>query len=824
MTMAVNCTIHLDVEDQAQKPNELKLRQITNRIALNTVEVTPEQLANLVTAPHSRTWMPGIMNGRKKNENWIRQEVFAVDIDEGLSMDAAIKRLHDFNLDCTFAYSTFSSTPENEKFRMVFFLDRQINTMEEYEEIKLSFLYLFPEMDRHCTAPSNMFHGGREVIYSRFEYALNTEKLKVAADLSYIGSATSERTRQERTKKVAGNGNSINNIIRLPKSAEITPVRNFDIKAAVMRCRLLREFDENRWLYHQQLFGIATNLLYVKGGLKWLKAKMDENGKYNPDNYAIIPYVRSQRYLPQDLSNFSPYEEDRMYKNILQAGKLTPGEHVRHLPYSPKKLEEMETELALLMPTILKSVDKYIHIVKVPTGVGKTESVLDVENAVIACPSHDLKNEIKSRFRVPAMVTPELPKFSSSELNEKVDSLFKAGGAKLVMEMLSDLSICTCSYLNNPGEDGVKAQKFLDELALARSTDITVITTHHRSIQDFKHPTLIFDEDPLQTVLMPMEVIKVSDIYTLKSHIEDPKDRNLVEDILTELSNGKPNIRYKLKKFSFRNYRKVEETVFALTSITSPVMNFFDGGVYVVDENDNNKIYFSRSQLLSEDKKIIILSATANEWIYRQLYKDRVRFYDLGNVELKGKLQQDTLFTYSRQNLSRKEVLEHVLANVEDRLIITFADYVGKFRNARKDIYFGKCRGTNKLEGVKLAVVGTPHVQMSTYLLLADKLGLNLSPSDYRMYDQRIIHNNMEFRFYTFENQFLRNIQFFYIESELRQAVGRARLVRQKEADVLLFSNFPLEEASFCFEVTELVSKSESEENINTTKEVAYLI
>lgn len=372
------------------------------------------------------------------------------------------------------------------------------------------------------------------------------------------------------------------------------------------------------------------------------------------------------------------------------------------------------------------------------------------------------------------------------------------------MELFMDLSICTCSYLNNYGEDGVKAQKFLDELAVTRNTEMTVITTHHRSIQDFKHPTLIFDEDPLQTVLMPIEEIKISDLCTLKSRIEDPRDKDLVEDIIAELGKGKPNICYKLKKFSFRDYRKVEDTVFAIPSITSPVMNFFNGGVYVIDENDNNKVYFSRSQQLSEDKKVIILSATANEWIYRQLYGDRIRFYDLGNVEIKGRLLQDTFYTYSRQNLRKEEVLEHVLASVEDRLIITFADYVGKFRNARKDIYFGKCRGTNKLEGEKLAVVGTPHVQMSTYLLLADKLGLDLQPSDYSMSDQRIIHNNMEFRFYTFENQFLRNIQFFYIESELRQAVGRARLVRQKEADVLLFSNFPLEEAKFCFEVTDL--------------------
>lgn len=245
-------------------------------------------------------------------------------------------------------------------------------------------------------------------------------------------------------------------------------------------------------------------------------------------------------------------------------------------------------------------------------------------------------------------------------------------------------------------------------------------------------------------------------------------------------------------------------------------MNFFNGGTYVVDEYDNNIIHFSRTQYMSEDKKVIILSATANEWIYRQLYGDRVKFHDLGNVQIVGKLLQDTKYTYSRQNLCKDIVMKHVLENVEDRLVITFADFVGKFKNAQRDIYYGKCTGTNKLEGEKLAVVGTPHIQMSTYLLLANKLGLDLLPVDYRMSNQRIVHNNLEFKFFTFENQFLRNIQFFYIESELRQAVGRARLVRQKDSDVLLFSNFPLEEANFMFEVTELEddNKTDDEEKI----------
>lgn len=814
--MPLHCTIHLDFENQANKPNELKVKQITNRITQDTVEVNPEQLAMLISAPYSRTWMPGIINGRRKNENWVRQEVFAVDIDQGLSLDSALKRLHGFQLDCTFAYSTFSSSPENTKYRMVFFIENEISTIEEYETVKQSFMYLFPEMDRHCTAPSSMFHGGREVIYSRFEYVLDIESLKVAGDLHYIGSATSERNLHQRNQKVAKKRNPINNIIDLRKTAEISLIRNFDMELALHHCEVLNDFANRKWMHHPQLFGLATNLLYIEGGLKWMKKKMDECGKYSTDKYAILPYVKSQRYNPQRLEHFSPYEKDHKYKNILQAGKLAPGENIRHSPYAAKKLSEMEAELFGLISRILDSKDKAIHIVKVPTGVGKTESILHVQNVIIACTSHDQKKELMGKFKVPFKVTPEPPKFSSQPLNEKVEALFKAGGAKLVMDLFRKMVPLQVGYRKDYGEDGEKAQNFLDELEDALRTDSTVITTHHRSVQDFKHETIIFDEDPLKTILMPIEEIKVSDLITLKRHILDPMDRDLVEDWISDLGKAKPNICHAIKKFSFNNYYGVEEAVLSTTSITSPVMNFFNGGTYVVDEYDNNIIHFSRTQYMSEDKKVIILSATANEWIYRQLYGDRVKFHDLGNVQIVGKLLQDTKYTYSRQNLCKDIVMKHVLENVEDRLVITFADFVGKFKNAQRDIYYGKCTGTNKLEGEKLAVVGTPHIQMSTYLLLANKLGLDLLPVDYRMSNQRIVHNNLEFKFFTFENQFLRNIQFFYIESELRQAVGRARLVRQKDSDVLLFSNFPLEEANFMFEVTELEddNKTDDEEKI----------
>ena len=57
-----------------------------------------------------------------------------------------------------------------------------------------------------------------------------------------------------------------------------------------------------------------------------------------------------------------------------------------------------------------------------------------------------------------------------------------------------------------------------------------------------------------------------------------------------------------------------------------------------------------------------------------------------------------------------------------------------------------------------------------------------------------VTHNGYRFRFTTYEDVSLRKIHFWMIESEIEQAVGRARLLRYG-CVVNLFSNFPVGQA-----------------------------
>ena len=90
-------------------------------------------------------------------------------------------------------------------------------------------------------------------------------------------------------------------------------------------------------------------------------------------------------------------------------------------------------------------------------------------------------------------------------------------------------------------------------------------------------------------------------------------------------------------------------------------------------------------------------------------------------------------------------------------------------------------------------MIGTPHQPEWIYKLFAFSLELDI-PLDATLKHGTVEHNGYRFRFTTYDEESLRAIQFYMIESQLEQAVGRARLLRC-DCTVRLYSNFPLRQA-----------------------------
>ena len=124
---------------------------------------------------------------------------------------------------------------------------------------------------------------------------------------------------------------------------------------------------------------------------------------------------------------------------------------------------------------------------------------------------------------------------------------------------------------------------------------------------------------------------------------------------------------------------------------------------------------------------------------------------------------------------------------MRDKHTITF------MREKIGHLHFGNTEGSNTLEGQDILVVGTPYHADFIYKLAAFTMDMDFD-EDEEVEPQVVAHNGYRFRFTTFKDKYLQAIQFWMIESELEQAVGRARLLRNS-CKVHLFSNFPLSQA-----------------------------
>jgi hypothetical protein len=238
------------------------------------------------------------------------------------------------------------------------------------------------------------------------------------------------------------------------------------------------------------------------------------------------------------------------------------------------------------------------------------------------------------------------------------------------------------------------------------------------------------------------------------------------------------------------------------SEINSNAIGFLNCCVAYRYNTDNKKMavqgYYSDSDMIQylvkselPKQKIIIMSATADEQIYKRMFGDRVEFHYCNKAKYKGKLIQYPARSYSRQCIENDSELMDIAKNiVGDIPIITFK---AKKEN-EEDLNFGSTEGHNCFEGQDIAVVGTPHLHELVYKMYA--VALDIDMSDTEMKYQEIERNGYKFWFMTYKNEDLRNLQLWLIESELEQAVGRARLLRNN-CSVFLFSNYPLEQAEF---------------------------
>ena len=158
---------------------------ITSR--LNQTQSTALSVASLAysVGATGHTFAPAQYNGNRSSENWISQQVFPIDIDDGLTIPSFLQRCQTLDIHPAFIYTTFRHTTAAHRYRAVFVMDQVITDDRVREFINRMFLAAFPEADAKCVDGARIFFGGAGIAHADYNATLNPIDL-LDASLQYM--------------------------------------------------------------------------------------------------------------------------------------------------------------------------------------------------------------------------------------------------------------------------------------------------------------------------------------------------------------------------------------------------------------------------------------------------------------------------------------------------------------------------------------------------------------------------------------------------------------------------------------------------------------
>jgi len=758
-------------------------------------------------------------------KDWLSQQILTLDFDSGITPEEVIKRCRKLAFNPNIIYTTYSDTPQLRKFRVLFILDKEQIDYKITKWSQRGLMKLFPEADASCKDLCRMYYPGKQIIWKVDE--LNESDWFIQYTHGQV--AENDRFWEKFDYKED---------VELPDKIE-----KYNWNEAIKEIKILDKFfNEDCRMSYDILFGLITNTQYIYGGEKKIFDRMIEinkkgGGTYFPDiNRGIEKYpkdyfnslkmVKRFKYLPKQLRNFSPYEEDWNIKNLLEvkfkkgkieilkqqnmislqnAEKLLKDAYILSKKNIPFTIEYSKPDIVTgeSLPYI-KQIDSLfnplphnpIYLFKITTGAGKSQAFINETNALIALPFHRLKDEMSNRMLVNHKVTPEPPLFTDFIVNETISQLREAGLYTEVSNIIKNISKGALKINKNTihiTTDDIKSAK--DYLIIneeCRTDKTTVLTTHTRAINDlnsFKHDLYIFDEDPLN------DIVDIDSIKLEFTKFDGSNYESFIKPIEQHLRSLPENCVLNLPRFQ----KPTGFDKYCASIGKGKLIKLLASDYIFKDEHDKTKINFCSKRQFLPDKKIFIMSATAPIPIYKALFGDRLIVIDITNIKPMGVIEQWTKRSFSSSGMAdyNMKVYAELFKNINGTKVITHLKHSQKFKNymyidntTKHNFYFGNCSGGDLLNGYDVSVIGTPNKPDFVYLFLAELIGLPNSINQ-NLYDRVVDWNDFRFRFFTYEDPTLRDIQLSLIEAELLQAAGRSRFLRNKNT-TKIFSSLPL--------------------------------
>jgi len=832
--------IQIHILDQCydEKPVKKEIVKISQNITFETKQLDIEKFAKEV-GEKGKPFTPALFNGNRKKECFAQQEVYALDFDTGFTFVKFMERSKQYGVIPVFVYKTFSHSDQHERFRAVYISDC-ITTDRNAAAILIKVLLaIFPEADKNCSDVSRLFLGGKGILYFNPEAEINIrdmvlnlqtqlrkkDKKNYGRNITKLGNQLGIEVKKNllcvhrlsELGKKEDFGADLHYIIMgdaqdsskcylidsqqkhhtsIRSKENIGVLRNKSCRDITKICPLFDDFYKKD-LPHEYKFLLATNLIYVKGGKTFFfDGLIDHYEKWEVD----WKYIKEFNYHPQGCQNAGcPYWDKCRCRTLYE--KLS-SRVVRVSPEEPYiSLQQAEGLLHQLISDALKKTDNGIHLVAAQTALGKTtaycriaENWQETKPLMIVVPTIKLQGQVYDDLKYTVkdlLVTPNVAKLldflNLDELRTEVNNLYDKGLGhrvkRTIKEYVNKYKDVLTQYQLSCVEDYLGFKKKLDGKKPVITTHAMLLSLPETVLDKYE---ILVDEDILMTIFKNTGSMTFSDLEQLLDlGILRGNDTKKIQQMMdmengTVGKTGLSGIGTALLDWIY------DEDI----PICSSIADFMESDTFYVDRKEEIIRYFRARKL--PDVKMTIVSATINEKLYRDFCKRRyIDVKKVPYVKYKGQLKQYTAYSMSRSciiEMDKNRVMQTVYT-VTGKKDINWISF--KMMGERKDLYFGKTEGFNDYKGKNLAVIGTPHNLPLIYLLIGKYLGYNTQDA---LTNRNVQHNGYQFRITTYGGEEMRKLQFYFLESELEQAIGRARLLRF-DCTVYLFSNFPCKQA-----------------------------
>lgn len=317
------------------------------------VELPIEELVKVVCEGHAFCVQ---LNGNRSNANYKQTNIVPIDVDSGTTLQEALDNEFAKN-HLTFFYTTARHTVEENRFRLVFLLDRDIINPNDFVSIKRALGLRFCG-DPSTYDSSRISFGNQTAVYQIFERFIPSD---VIDELIEIGKTS---PRINRTGQTESQSNGVTRCtLKLPREMEVKTQHGL-----LTRLVDIEEKTQIHCPYHKD---------------ESVSAFVNKNA--NGSTYMFCIVCQMVWWVESEKENaLRTYDQFEFVKIIKEVGdQVDKKQHERNLPIhiDPKKfplLGKSSIEFVNKQYLEVEALHNGLTLIRSPKGSGKTESLTEI--------------------------------------------------------------------------------------------------------------------------------------------------------------------------------------------------------------------------------------------------------------------------------------------------------------------------------------------------------------------------------------------------------------------------------------------------------------